>query len=297
VPSSFSAPTSFATPTTSFAPPTSYETAPNIPMPNGKVFTVFSPKGGVGKSMLAVNLAVALARAKPESVALLDLSLTFGHDMLLLNLQPKSSLAATTAAAVRQMNLNEGLAYYLTVHPSSSLRVLTGSTKPEDGEGVSGELAKVAIEQLRRYFEYVVVDTGSHFTDPVISALEAADRVLLLCSPEIAVVRDVRDTERILNDVVHITRDKIVCVMNYLFPFKTLSKQQFESSLEQQIQVELPYGGEAPAKAALRGEALMQAHSGSPIAKSIDRLASQLVAETSKTVAGVLQEKRRGFFR
>lgn len=287
----------FGVPTAPFVPP-GFTVPADLPPPTGRVFTIFSPKGGVGKSTLAVNLAVALARAHPESVALVDLSLVFGHGMLLLNLEPRSSLASTSAAALRQMNLQEGLSHYLSVHPSSTLRVLAGSMRPEEGEMVSGEVVKVGLEQLCRYFAYVVVDTGSYFWDPILAALEAADKILLICSPEISVVRDMRECQRILNDVVHITRDRILYVMNYLFPFKMLSRQQFESSLEQQIHVELPYGGDVAAKAALRGEAFVETQSGSPLARSIERLAAQLVAETAKAgVVGSIHEKRRGFFR
>ncbi|HEX9014484.1 MAG TPA: cyclic nucleotide-binding domain-containing protein, partial [Chloroflexota bacterium] len=179
----------------------------------GKVFTIFSPKGGVGKSTIAVNLAVFLARQHPDSVVLVDLSLTFGHDLLLLNLTTKSSLSATSGDALRKTGMSEGLAYYLAVHEPSSLRVLPGSTRPEDGETVSGETAKVAIEQLRRHFAYVVVDTSSTFGDPVLAALEQSDRVVMLCTPEMAVLRDVRECQRIFNSVVHLTHDRVVYVM------------------------------------------------------------------------------------
>ena len=271
---------SYGVPATAFVPP-GLTVPADLPPPTGKVFTIFSPKGGVGKS-----------------VALVDLSLVFGHGMLLLNLEPRSSLASTSAASLRQMNLQEGLSHYLSVHPSSTLRVLAGSIRPEEGETVSGEVVKAGLEQLRRYFAYVVVDTGSYFWDPILAALEAADRILLICSPEISVVRDMRECQRILNDVVHVTRDRILYVMNYLFPFKVLSRQQFENSLEQQIHFELPYGGDVAAKAALRGESFVETQSGSSLARSIEKLAAQLVAETAKAgVVGAIQEKRRGFFR
>lgn len=270
-----------------------------VVLPTGRVFTVFSPKGGVGKSTLAVNLAISLAHAHAESVVLLDLSLTFGHDMLMLNLVPKSSLSATNAEALRKMDLDEGLAYYLAIHPSSTLRVLAGAIRPEEGETVSGETVRIAIEQLRRHFAYLVIDTGSYFTDPVLAALETSDKVLMLCSPEISVLRDIRECQRIFNDVVHLARDRVHYVMNYIFPFKTLSKEQFESALQQELFAELPYSGEVAAKAALRGEALVETQSGSALAKSIQKLATQLAEEKAKTgaLSGGNQDKKRGFFR
>ena len=249
--------------------------------------------------MLAVNLAVELARRAPEQVVLVDLSLTFGHDLLLLNLTSKSSLSGTSAEALRKADLEHGLAHYLVIHPSSSLRVLAGSTKPEEGEMVTGEMVTAAIEQLARHFKYVVVDTGSQFTDPVLAALESADAVLMVCSPEIPTLRDVKDCQKILNDVVHVKRDKIHYVMNQIFPFKALSTEQFEEALQLYMFADLPYGGDVGAKSALRGEAFVETQSGSNLAKSIRKLAEQLVATDPKTGALIVAQKdhKRGFFR
>lgn len=266
-----------------------------VAAPGGKVFTVFSPKGGVGKSMVAVNLAVALARLRPGSVALLDLSLTFGHAMLLLNLTPRSSLAAANVEALRRLDLPENMDHYLAVHPTSGLRVLAGALRPEEGETVTGERVEVAIRQLRRHFACLVVDTGSHFTDPVLAALEASDRVLMLCSPEVSVLRDIRDCQRILDNVVRVPRERVVYLMNCIFPFKTLSREQLEGALQRKLFAELPYGGDAVVKAALRGEALVEAQPGTPLAKAIQKLAAQLAAEWAEVDGH--QERKRGFFR
>lgn len=265
--------------------------------PAGKLFTVFSPKGGVGKSTLAVNLAVTLAQQHPDSVALLDLSLTFGHAALFLNLTPKTSLSATNVEALRGMGVEDGLAYYMAVHPTSGLRLLTGATRPEEGETVSGDMAKAAIELLRRHFAYVVVDTESCFSDPVLAALESSDKILMLCSPEISSLRDTRECQRILNEVVHIPGDRLLYLLNHLFPFKMLSKEQFESGLQQELFAELPYGGEVPARAALRGEILVESQPGSNLARAVQRLATQVAAEDAKVAADSDHDKRRGFFR
>ena len=268
-----------------------------LPAGNGKVFTLFSPKGGAGKSTLAVNLAVALARAHRDEVALLDLSLTFGHDPLLLNLSPKSNLSTTSAEALQKMDPSD-LAYYLTPHPSSSLKVFPGSLHPEEGEAVTGETAKTAIEQLKRYFSYIVVDTGSYFTDPVLAALESADKLLIVASPEISTLQGLKETRRILDEVIHVPADRVRYLMNCVFPFKTLNREQFESALQQPIFMELPYGGEGPAKAALKGEALVETQSGSSLARAIQKLASQLTAEMARPLAvGAAEDRKRGFFR
>jgi len=266
------------------------------PAPTGRVFTLFSPKGGVGKSTLAVNLAVALSRLHPGSVALVDLSLIFGHALLMLNMTTKTCLATTNAAALRKMEMENGLSYYMVEHPSSGLRVMAGARRPEEGEVVTGETAKAAIEQLSRHFPLVVVDTGSNFSDPVLSALECADKVLMVCSPEISVLRDLRDCQRIFSEVVHLPKDRVLHIMNYLFPFKGLSKEQFEGTLGQEIFAEIPHGGDVPMRCSLKGEAFVETQRGSAVARAVERLAERLVGEEETAPHGH-DDKKKGFLR
>ena len=86
----------------------------------------------------ATNLAVALAQLTPDRVAAVDLDLLFGHVAMLLDLVPRTSLAAITPAAIRDLD-RDSLAYYLAKHAESSLRVLAGTMRPEDSELVTGE--------------------------------------------------------------------------------------------------------------------------------------------------------------
>ena len=263
----------------------------------GRVFTVFSPKGGAGTTTVAVNLAVALARFRPGRVALLDLALTFGHCALMLDLAPRSNLAATTAEALWGMGHGDELDYYLSTHPGSGLKVMVGASRPEDGERVTSEMARAAIEQLRGRFEYVVVDTESHFSDPVLVAIEASDRIIVLGSPEITALRDLRECRRILSEVVCLPRARQLYVMNCPQPYRILSRGQIEEALQNELFAELPHAGDGPAKATLRGQPFLESQPGSPLARSLEELAVRLVGEVSDGVQAARREQRRGFFR
>ena len=263
----------------------------------GHVFTVFSPKGGAGATTVAVNLAVALARLHPGRVALLDLALTFGHCALMLDLAPRSNLAATTAEALWGMGHGDELDYYLSVHPGSGLRVMVGASRPEDGERVTGEMARAAIEQLRRRFHYVVVDTESHFSDPVLAAMEASDRIIVLGSPELTALRDLRECRRILSEVVCIPRGRQLFVMNCPHPYRMLSRGQVEEALQNELYAELPHAGDGPARAALRGQSFLESQPGSPLARSLEELAARLAATAGDGAPTARREQRRGFFR
>lgn len=259
---------------------------------SGQVITVFSPKGGVGKSTLAVNLAVALAQAHPDAVALVDLSLAFGHDALMLNLQPKSSLSATNPDALKKMD-KDTMAYYLTPH-SSTLKVMVGAARPEDGEVVSGDHAKAALETLARQFTYVVIDTSSSFSETNLAAIEVADPLVLVFSPEITALRDIRECQRIFIDLIHVPKEKVVYVLNNLFPYKLVGKDEIERTLQCKIAAEIPYGNDAPTKAALKGDALVQTQASNPLARAVLGLSRTVDRKTVATAAAAPQ--RRGFF-
>ncbi|MBM2809743.1 MAG: Cyclic nucleotide-binding protein [Chloroflexi bacterium] len=265
-----------------------------VPSKTGKVYTVFSPRGGSGKSMLAVNLAVAFAQMHPDQVTLMDLSLTFGHAALMLNLAPKASLAGITLDSLSRID-REGMSYYLAPH-ASTLKVLVGSAKPEEGESVTGDHAKAAIDILKGMNAITVIDTASNFSEASLAALEAADKVLLVCTPELTTLRDVRECQRIFTDLIHLPTDRVYYVMNQLFPYKVLGVEQFEQALEQQMNVEIPYANDVPAKAAVRGEAFMQTQPGSNIAKAIEKIAKTLDDEASPQKAKQQPEKRSGLF-
>jgi Flp pilus assembly CpaE family ATPase len=259
----------------------------------GKVLVVFSPRGGAGKTTVAVNLAVSLAQAHPDQVALLDLSLTFGHCALVLNLVPKASLATASAETISHLD-REGMSYYTVTH-ESTVRVISGSLKPEEGEAVTGDHVKNALDLLKRLNNYIVVDVSSNFSEATIAALEAADKIVLLATPELATLRDVREVQRIFTDLIKVPKEKVMFVMNQNLPFKPLGTDQFSSALEQEMHDEIPFGQDLPAKSATKGDAFTQTQPGANISKAIDRLARVLDQELSPSTAS-RQQERRGLF-
>jgi pilus assembly protein CpaE len=259
----------------------------------GKVIVVYSPRGGSGKTTIAVNLAVCLAEDNPDQVVLLDLSLTFGHCALILNLVPKASLATTTVDNLAHMD-REGMNYYMVAH-SSTVRVISGSLKPEEGEAVTGDHVKAALEVLKRLNNYVVVDASSNFNEATIAALEAADKILLLATPELSTLRDIREVQRIFTDLIRVPKEKVMYIMNQILPFKPLATDQFSAALEQEMDDEIPFGQDVPGKAATRGDAFTQTQPSANISKAIQRLAKQLDQELSPSGAN-RQPERRGLF-
>lgn len=245
----------------------------------GRVYAVFSPRGGAGKTTVAVNLAASLARMVPGQVGLLDLALTFSHCALALNLSPKSTLASISEEFLSNMDAEE-LSFFLVGH-SSSLKVLVAAGKPEEGESVTADVVRVALQGMRRLFPITVVDTDATFSEATIAALDAADKVLVLCAPELATVKDIRECQRVFAEVIHLPADRLLYVMNQTVPFSPLTPEQFSAAVEQKMWAEIPFGNDLPAMASARGEAFTHLYPESNVAKAIESIAHKLDGASS----------------
>ncbi|MCA1648521.1 MAG: cyclic nucleotide-binding domain-containing protein [Chloroflexi bacterium] len=241
----------------------------------GQVTVLFSPRGGAGQTILATNLAVALAELTPDRVAIVDLDLLFGHVSMLLDLAPRTALAAISAAAIRGLD-RDSLQYYMSKHGESSLRVLCGTLRPEESELVSGEHVRAIIDLLRRQFVHVVVDAGSRFSEPTLAALECADQVIVISTPEPSAAHATQESQRVLRDLLGVPAERIRFVQNQPSPYGKLSRAELAALVGSEQVIEVPFGGEEVTKAALNGFPLVMSHSGNSTSRVIIKLAREL---------------------
>jgi CRP-like cAMP-binding protein/MinD-like ATPase involved in chromosome partitioning or flagellar assembly len=241
----------------------------------GQVTVVFSPRGGAGQTVLATNLAVALAELTPDRVAILDLDLLFGHVAMLMDLVPRTALAAISPAAVRALD-RDSLAYYLAKHPESSLRVMSGTLRPEESELVTGEHVRAIVDVLRRHFVHVVVDAGSRFSEPCLAALELADQIIVVGTPEPTAAHAIQESQRVLRDLLGVPAERIRFIQNQPTPYGKLSSSDLAALLGTERVLEVPFGGEEVTKSSLDGFPLVMARSANPVSRAIVTLARDL---------------------
>src|ERR1700730_10601986 len=184
----------------------------------GQVTVVFSPRGGAGLTVVATNLAVTLAQLTPDRVAILDMDLLFGHVAMLLDLVPQTAMAAMTPMAIRSLD-RENLAHYVTKHPESSLRVMAGTLRPEESEIVTAEHVRAVIEVLRRQYVHVVIDAGSRFSEPCLAALELADQIIVVTTPEPIATDATIESQRVMRELLAIPAQRIRFVQNQPTPY------------------------------------------------------------------------------
>ncbi|HET6317653.1 MAG TPA: cyclic nucleotide-binding domain-containing protein, partial [Chloroflexota bacterium] len=230
----------------------------------GQVSVVFSPTGGVGQTVLATNLAVALAQVTPDRVVILDLDLLFGHVAMLLDLTPRTALAGITPAAIRALD-RDSLAYYLTKHAESSLRVLAGTLRPEESELVTGEHVRAIIELLRRQFVHVVIDAGSRFSEPCLAALELADEIVVVTTPDANAMHAASEAQRVLRDLLGVPSERVRFAQNQPNPYGKLSARDLSALLGTDRVMEIPFGGEDVTKAGLSGLPVVMSRGGNPV--------------------------------
>lgn len=158
------------------------------PPPHAAVFTVFSTKGGVGKSVIACNLGVSLATMGIATV-LVDLDLMFGDAAIMLDLKPER----TIYDAVQSFDRLDGelLRAYLTKH-SSGLEVLLAPVRPEDAEIVTASRVGTLLDMLGRTCQAIVIDTAAAFDDVVLSAIDRSDEVLAVATLDVASIKNTR---------------------------------------------------------------------------------------------------------
>jgi pilus assembly protein CpaE len=156
----------------------------------GRVITLFSPKGGVGRTTLAVNLAVALASEMGRSVALVDASLQFGDVGVLLNLNPKSKSIMDVLGDVANGDLDviDGT----LVNHSTGIRVLLAPPSPEMAELVTVDHVRRVVGRLRETHDLVVVDSWPFFQDITLALLDMSDLILGVLTLEITNIKNIR---------------------------------------------------------------------------------------------------------
>jgi pilus assembly protein CpaE len=211
--------------------------APPPPPHEGRVITVFCTKGGAGKSVVAVNLAVALAQRSPRPVVLVDADLQFGDVALMLQLQPQHTIAEAVAAGDRLDS--DLLASLMLTHEPSNLLILAAPTEPGPADHIGkADLARV-LAVLRSECSHIVVDTSSNFGEITLAALQAADDILVVAGLDVMSLKSAKvglETMRVLG----VPYSRIKFVLNRANTQVGLNTSDAERALQLKVDVALP---------------------------------------------------------
>ena len=251
---------------------------------------VFSPKGGVGTTTIATNIALAKAAGRPDRVVLVDLALQFGGVSSHLNLETRGTLADVVRdeSALREPEI---LRTYAIRH-DSGLHVLAAPGTPEGAALVEPAHVERIIKLLLEGYDAIVIDAGSIVDERSMTALEVADSVVLPVYPEVAALRAMHSLLDYFNDVGSIGA-KSTFVLNNMFPKDILKPRDVENALGSRISIDLPYDPFIYLKAVNEGIPVVLGAARTPVAERLVKLSSTAFGEDGIVIPTADQEQRK----
>lgn len=262
----------------------------------GRIVTVFSPKGGVGKTTSSVNLALALSDKGARKVCLVDLDLAFGDVAITMQLFPTHSIEQAVGSEDSvDLSMIEGL---LTRH-EDALMVLAAPAHPDVRERVTPLLISRILRALRDGFDYVVVDTSPSFDDATLTALDETDECVIVATLDVPTLKNVKVALETM-DVLNIARGHRHLFLNRADPEIGISIEKVESILAMPVSSQVPSAMDVAASTNT-GTPIVVAKPHHPASLAYYSLASSVTGEPVSAPAGAgpapSEPGRRGLFR
>lgn len=251
----------------------------------GIVAAVFSPKGGVGRTTVAVNMAVAAATELGKKVVLVDGSFQFGDVGVLLNLNPKNKSIADLVPELEQAgNEVESIDTFVINH-SAGIRVLLAPPSPEMAELITPAGIRRVIEALRQTHDLVIVDCTSYFNDTTLAILDSADVILTMLSLEITSIKNMRLFLEVADQLGYEGR-KVRLVLNRADSALGIRVADVEHSIGRKVDDTIVSDGRSVVYALNRGVPFFLSNREAQVSQDILRLARSVVDERSQVAAG-----------
>jgi pilus assembly protein CpaE len=257
------------------APPSSAE-----PTETGTVVAVFSPKGGVGRTTIAVNLAVIAATELNKKVVLVDGSFQFGDVAVLLNLNPKEK---SMFELVSDLDAGGDVATVdsYTVSHSSGIHVILAPPSPEMADVITPAGVKRVVEALRERYELVVIDCASWFNDTTLGILDLADVVLTVLTLEITSIKNIRLFLEVAEKLGY--DDKVRLVLNRADTTLGIRVADVEHSIGRKVDNTIVSDGRAVVYALNRGVPFVLSNREAQVSQDVLRLATAVTGDGQST--------------
>ncbi len=257
----------------------------------GRVISVFSTKGGSGKSVTATNLAVTLARNCDRPVVLVDGHLQFGDVAVMLKLYPET----TVVDAVAQMESvdSEMLREIMTLHEPSGLLVLAAPAEPTFADQISGAHMARLIEVIRTFAAYVVVDLPAIFSDVVLNVIEASDEIVLVAGLDIPNIKNVKIGFSTLS-LLNVPKERLHLLLNRADSKVKLDVSEVERSLGIETAAHVPSDVLVPISVN-KGSPVVLSAPKSNVARAFEQLAARFLEGPVNSASSQSQGLRKFF--
>jgi len=238
---------------------------------NGRVITVYSAKGGVGTTTIASNLSLALMDIdKDARVVLVDGSMQYGDVHLFFNeLGRLSVLDLVPRLYDLDLQLVESV---MLLNRATGLYILPAPPRPEFAEKITGDQFARIIEFLRRFYDYIILNTDSYISEPVLASLDAGEVIVLVTAQQINAIRN---TRLFLNlwDAFGMTRERLALVINRYDDSSPISADKVSERLKHAVTLTLPDDSEVTQHADALGQPILRSSKNSELTKALISLA------------------------
>ncbi|MDI7248240.1 MAG: response regulator [Bacillota bacterium] len=246
----------------------------------GRIVTVFSTKGGVGKTTIATNLATELASHARKSVVLMDLDLQFGDVAIMLDSIP----IRTIADIAKEDEIDSELVEACLLTHKSGVRVLASPLRPEQAEIVTAKHVEAILTLLAETHDFIVVDMPQGLNDITLTALDAADKILLVTTLELPAIKNARLCLEIM-EALGYDQDKVKLVLNRSSRDIGLSIEEMEKILRRSVDVHIPSDGRVVVPSVNKGVPFVASAPSARISQTIRDLARVIGDGDADTVA------------
>ncbi|MDD2426998.1 MAG: AAA family ATPase [Eubacteriales bacterium] len=243
----------------------------------GTILTVFSSKGGTGKTFISTNLAIALKLNTGKKVCIVDLDLDYGGVALALSL-PVTYSISNVVNQIKNLD-QELLNSYLLSH-ESGVKVLAANPDPGYNDYINSDHINTILRVLQSAYDYVIIDMPGHFTETVGPAFTLADYVILVTVPEVLTLKNIKTSLVLFNDL-NFSANKLRLVLNKASKLG-ISKKDVESTLNMDVYSTIPEDYKGVRKSQNEGKAYVLSYPRSKTSKGFKSLVSALAQETAR---------------
>ena len=254
---------------------------------SSKIITVFGAKGGMGKTTIATNLAVRLAECG-KKVALVDLDLQFGDVCVFMDTEPKETISDLMQDMASPSI--DSIRSYMCIHPSG-VNILCAPKSPEYADMISGESVQELLNILKTNYDYVVVDTASNFTDPIIAALEISSTILFVTGLDISVLKNSKVAMSILESLGQ--KKKVRTIINRAVEINSITIADVQRIVDAPILSRIPSDYMVAVAALNQGQPFVQSAPKTKISLAICDIAEKIMSGNDSFDIQQLSPKER----
>ncbi len=233
---------------------------------------IFSPRGGAGCTTIALNLAISLYEDTGARILLMEGKFFFGHLDVMLNIRGRNTIADLLPHASA---IDEALVRDVVCDHASGIKVLLAPSDLQVGQGIRPDDIYSVFVNLQRFFDYIVVDVGSYLTENTVTLMDAADKILLVTTPELA---SLHDTSRFiqLSRSLGYPPEKLLILLNRAGMLGGVRTKDIETALHHQVFAHIPDDQASAVRSLNRGIPLLIRYPRSVVSRAIKQLSKRL---------------------